>query len=444
MLFFIGRQGVGGSTTSGIDTGGEDDAGGERMMRVCVLGGGIIGLTTAWALVEAGLEVTLIERNAAPAREASFGNGAQLSYRYVVPLASPETLAKLPATLLSSDAPLRIRPSLDPDFIRWGLKFLRHCTQSHVQRTTLSLLTLSALSRVELEAVAAAESLEFDLKTAGKLVVYRSSASFEAARRGAERQIAATPGIQSIESVQSCLERLGPLRIPEQALAGGIYTPSEQVGDCYAFALALAGKLVALASVDLRWGCNAQGFVVEAGRMRGVKTPDGVIEADVFVLANGAEASRLARGLGLRLPVLPMKGYSITVPGGANLACSVTDYDKKLVFAPLAQGVRIAGMADLVGYDSRIDPARMDKLIALSRAALDWPEGADVQPWTGLRPATPDGHPIISWSPLPNLFLNIGHGALGWTLACGSARLAREMILRQSASIDPSPFALLR
>lgn len=413
-------------------------------MRVCVLGGGIIGLTTAWMLARAGLTVTLLERNAAPASEASFGNGAQLSYRYVAPLASPETLRKLPAILLSPDAPLRVRPSLDPDFLRWGLKFLSLCTQGAVSRTTAALLTLSTLSRAELEALAAAETIDFGLREAGKLVVYRTRSSFEAARRAAEAQIALSPDVQTIASAADCAARLGPLRIPEQALAGGIFTPSEQVGDCHAFALGLADKLRQEVGVQLHFGCEAQGFVREGQRLRGVRTNRGVIEADVFVLANGAEAARLSAGVGLRLPVLPMKGYSITVPGSENLACSVTDYDKKLVFAPLPHGIRIAGMADLVGYDTRIDPRRLSKLVSLSRAALDWPAATDLHPWTGLRPATPDGRPIIGWSPLENLFLNVGHGALGWTLACGSARLTREMLLREPLSIDRAPFALSR
>lgn len=420
-------------------------------MKACILGAGVIGLTTAWALSEAGYDVTIIDRNAEPAAEASHANGAQLSYSYVAPLASPETLLKLPALLLSPAAPIRIRPTLDPAFIRWGVDFLRACNAGMVERTTTALLALAALSRDTLTTWNEALALDFGLETSGKLVLFRTPGSFEAARRQVERQSRSMGAPQEILSAGQALAREPGLKLTAADLAGGIFTPSEQVGDCLAFCRGLAQHLVARNNITFQMATEVTALVQEQGRVRAVLTGQGAMEADVFVMTMGAGAPEMTRKAGFRLPVYPLKGYSLTAnlsAGAAPLGGSVTDFDRKVVYAPLKRGdatvLRIAGIADLVGFSRALDEKRLETLTTQARDTVMMDAAGDLQPWAGLRPATPDGRPVIGWSPLRNLFLNTGHGALGWTLACGSARLAAQMIAGGTPSVPAEWFRLGR
>jgi D-amino-acid dehydrogenase len=406
---------------------------------------------TAWELAERGFQVTVVDRRHEPAAEASFANGAQLSYSYVAPLASPETLRKLPGLLLSHTAPIRIRPSVDPEFIRWGLAFLAACNDDMVHETTRAQLALAALSRDVLASLTAAQRLSFGLRTAGKLVIHRKAATFDGARRQAERQVNGDGDMQQVLSPTECLETEPSLRLAAHDLAGGVYTASDQVGDCRTFCHDLAERLRRRNCVSWQLGTHVRDLVRDGDAVRAVDTSQGEIEADVVVMALGAEAPRFASRAGFRLPIYPMKGYSITArlaPGAAGLNHSVTDFDRKIVYAPLREGsedvIRVAGIADLVGFDNRVDGRRLATVTRHAADTLDLDLESDLRPWTGLRPTTPDSRPIIGWSPLQNLFLNAGHGALGWTLACGSGRLAAEMITGAPPSVRPDWFALGR
>lgn len=407
-------------------------------MRVCVLGAGVVGLTTAWMLADAGCEVALVDGAGSVGQGASRGNGAQLSYRFVAPLASPDTLRHLPALLLERDGPLQVRPGLDADFLRWGVRFLRACTPGTVRRTVAAQLALAGLSRMELEALAARLPIEFGFRTAGKLVVYRKPSSFRAAAADAGQQVLGPA---------ECLEMEPALRIAPGALAGGVYTASEQVGDCGAFCDGLGEALRGRNAVSLHLGALAVP-VVEGGRMVAAQAGGERIEADVFVLALGSGAAQFARAAGFYLPVYPLKGYSLTVrPRGPGLVHSVTDADRKVVFAPLdndGPAVRAAGIADMVGTDHRLDPARLGAVRRATADALDVDWDADTHPWAGLRPATPDSRPIVGWSPVPGLFLNTGHGALGWTLACGTARVTVDVLHGRVPAAEAGVFALGR
>lgn len=417
-------------------------------MKICVLGAGVIGLTTAWCLAEAGHDVVIVDRHASTAKDASAANGAQLSYAFVAPLASPATLRKLPSLLLSPDSPMRIRSGLDPALISWGARFLFACRPAAVRETVAAQLALAALSRDELARLSQSLMLSFGLRTAGKLVVFRSRREFDAARRAA----AATTDEdgQQVLTPAECLALEPALALDAGQLAGGIFTASEQVGDCAAFCAGLTSHLRRQRNVEWVLGADVAGPVRSGGRLVAVDTGKGQVQADHFVLCMGAASAGFARACGFHLPIYPLKGYSITLsaaPEARTLRHSVTDMERKLVLAPLARNghtaIRVAGIADLE-RNTAIDAGRVDVLRRAAAELLGIDAAGDIEPWCGLRPMTPDSRPIIGWSPLDGLFINSGHGMLGWTLACGSARLTANMIGCKRAASEASAFALRR
>jgi D-amino-acid dehydrogenase len=417
-------------------------------MKICVLGAGVIGLTTAWCLAEAGHDVIIVDRHASTVKDASAANGGQLSYAFVAPLASPATLLKLPSLLLSPDSPMRIRAGLDPALISWGARFLLACRPAAVRETIAAQLALAALSRSELTRLTQTLMLSFGLRTAGKLVMFRSSREFDAARRAATGKT--DEDGQRVLTPAECLALEPALQLDAGELAGGIFTASEQVGDCAAFCAGLTFRLRRQRNVEWLLGADVIGPVRSGGRLVAVDTDKGQVQADHFVLCMGIASRAFARACGFYLPIYPLKGYSITLtpaPGARVLRHSVTDMERKLVFAPLARDggteIRVAGIADLEG-DARIDTGRVDILRRASAELLGIDAAGDVKPWCGLRPMTPDSRPIIGWSPLDGLFINSGHGMLGWTLACGSARLTADMIDRKRPGTESGAFALRR
>jgi D-amino-acid dehydrogenase len=412
-------------------------------VNICILGAGVIGLTTAWRLSQAGHRVTLVDRNPAAGAETSFGNGAQLSYAFVAPLASPGTLRKLLPMLLTNDAAIRLRPPPTLDFLRWGLRFVKASTTGRFEKTTRELLALAALSRNETALLAEEIDIDFGLRTAGKLVIYRDRKSFSVAREA--MTIFRESGIEQHSlSAQECLLLEPSLRLDANDFSGGILTPSEQVGDCARFCAGLAAQIQQCRDMSLLLNCDILQPVIMGNRLVAVRTSAGEIDADVFVLCMGSDSAAFARRCGLSISIYPMKGYSLTARKKLRtnkLNHSITDFSKKIVYAPLDIGgdhsVRIAGMADFVGYDRTIDPTRVASLKESASQFLDVDMTGEVRQWSGLRPATPDGRPLIGWSAIDNLFLNTGHGGLGWTLAGGSGRIACDMI----CSNDRTPAA---
>jgi len=411
-------------------------------MHITVLGAGVTGLTTAWYLARDGHQVEVVERNQGVALEASFANGAQLSYSYVAPLAGPGVLPKVPPWLLRRDAPLRFYPQFDPQQWRWLLEFVLACNRGSSDLTTRRLLALSFYSRELMHRLLGEENFEFGYARNGKLVLFSSQTDFDGARRLLDFQRSLGCEQDALDRTQ-CLELEPMLGDPQSALGrrlvGGIHTLSEEVGDCYHFCQGLEASL-RTQGVVFHFDTRVTGLDARGGRITAINTSAGALPTDLCVMSLGAHSPILARSLGIRLPIYPLKGYSLTLPPRADrktLDLSITDAARKVVYAPLSgasgTSLRVAGMADIAGYSNRIDPVRVRQLfLEAERAfpsATDYSQGPDaMQPWTGLRPATPKGTPILGASPLANLYFNCGHGALGWTLALGSARILADLI----------------
>lgn len=417
-------------------------------MRICVLGGGVVGVASAYYLAREGHSVTLLEAREGLALETSLANGAQLSYSYVAPLADPAVLRKLPGWLLDPNSPLRFVPRLDPQQWRWCLAFLRACRSDMARTVTAQLLSLGYHSRTKVYELVAREGLSFDYQRNGKLVVYRDPEAFARARRQLDYQTQLGSRQEALDGT-ACVALEPALAHLEGRLAGGIHTPSEDTGDCYAFSVKLAEVATGRYGAEFRCGVRVAGLRHEDRRVVAVRTQAGEVEADAFVISAGMGSVRLLAPLGLRLPMYPLTGYSLTAPVVAGRhrppGISITDLHHKVVYARLGERLRIAGMVDLVGHSMRANQSRIDLLARQARETF--PDGADFDaatPWCGSRPATPDSKPLIGATPYSNLWLNTGHGTLGFTLACGSAAVLTDAIARRASALDASAFALAR
>jgi D-amino-acid dehydrogenase len=415
-------------------------------MRVLILGAGVAGVASAWYFWRDGHEVTVLERNQDVALETSFANGGQLSYSYVAPLASPSVIPKLPPWLLRRDSPLRFKPELDPDQWRWCLEFLAACNSRAADETTQRLLRLSFYSRDLMHELVRTHTLDFDYVQNGKLVVHTQSSSFESARRLMEfqRKLGAE---QSALSAAECVALEPALESMAPRIRGAIYTPSEDAGDCYKFCNELKRLMTTGANpVAFRFGVEIQKLLPWRGRLMGVQTNAGVLEAGAYVLALGSNAPSLLKPLGIRAPIYPLKGYSLSLPvtddrGAPRI--SVTDYTRKVVYARLGDELRVAGMADLSGRRAEIDVERVDQLVEEVRAAF--PRATDfgtLRPWCGMRPATPKGTPVLGATPHANLWLNVGHGALGFTLALAAGRVVADLAAGRAPAVPLEGFTL--
>jgi D-amino-acid dehydrogenase len=391
------------------------------MRQVIVIGGGVVGLTSAWWLMEAGFGVTLLEREAEVGTGTSYGNGGQLSYRYVSPLADAGVPLKALHWMFQKDAPLKFRPEADLRQWRWLASFLAHCNANANRDTTEQLLALGETSRQAMTELAIPPD-EFAWREAGKLVVYRSRSALDSAAERSETGDVLTPA--------ACVRREPALAAMEDALAGGIFNAGEAVADCHAFCEALMRRIEAHPRFGGMVRGQAKRLLTARGKVTGIETGSGTLNADHVVLAAGISSRDLAATAGIYLPLYPVKGYSLTAPirpGDCAPQVSVTDYERKILYARIGERLRVAAMADLVGADLSLEPARIDSLVGQVRQTM--PEAADysqLETWAGLRPSTPGGAPMIGATRYSNLWLNVGHGPLGFTFACGSARLLTE------------------
>ncbi|CAM5786699.1 D-amino acid dehydrogenase [Castellaniella caeni] len=412
-------------------------------MHACVIGAGVIGVTTAWQLARQGWQVTLVDAAAEPASGASHANGGQLSYSYVAPLAEPGVLGDLPKWLLNPNSPLRFRPRCDPLQWRWCLQFLRACNARTASATSAQLLSLAYLSRQVLHDIQQTAPIDFGHARNGKLIAYRTPALLDKARAQVALQAKLGSNQQILDADQLIAQEpaLAPAR---SQLAGAVYTPSEESGDCARFTQGLFQQLAAQSRVTLRMQTPIQRLERRSGRIDRLLTTTGeAIEADQFVVAAGMGSRPLLAALGSRAPLYPLKGYSLSLPCTPEQApaISVTDYERKTVYANLGGTLRVAAMVGIGVADQGIEADRIALVRRQMRELLPRVDAARAQAWAGYRPATPDGRPRIGRSrAASNLWLNIGHGALGFTLACGSSALLGSLMAGETPAIDAQPF----
>ncbi|MBA1273125.1 D-amino acid dehydrogenase [Stutzerimonas azotifigens] len=407
-------------------------------MRVLVLGSGVIGTTSAYYLARAGFDVTVVDRQPAVAQETSFANAGQVSPGYASPWAAPGVPLKAIKWLLQRHAPLAIKLTGDVQQYLWMAQMLRNCTAARYAVNKERMVRLSEYSRDCLDELRAETGIDYEGRQLGTTQLFRTQAQLDSAakdiavleRSGVPYELLDRAGIALAEPA------LGKVA---DKLTGALRLPNDQTGDCQLFTTQLADMARQL-GVEFRFGQNIQRLDVSGDRLNGVWI-DGTLEtADRYVLALGSYSPALLAPLGIRAPVYPLKGYSLTVPiGNPAMApmSTVLDETYKVAITRFDQRIRVGGMAEIAGYDLSLNPRRRETLeMVVGDLFPEGGEASQAEFWTGLRPATPDGTPIVGATAYRNLFLNTGHGTLGWTMACGSGRLLADLIAKRHPQIS--------
>jgi len=415
-------------------------------VKVLVLGGGVIGVTSAYYLAKAGHEVTVVDRQPEPALETSFANAGEVSPGYASPWAGPGVPIKAIKWLLMRHGPLVIRPKLDPVMWVWLLKMLRNCTSARYAINKSRMIPLAEYSRDCLRALRSETGIHYDERQRGTLQLFRYASQLD--HTAGDIAVLKQYGVPyEVLDRAGCIAAEPALAVVEDKFVGGMRLPEDETGDCHMFTEALATEAARL-GVQFIFNTKIERLTSDGSKISGVVTSAGLLQADAYVAALGSWSPRLLRPLGISIPVYPVKGYSITVPvidpDGAPVS-TVMDESYKVAITRLGNRIRVGGTAEISGYSDRLDATR--------RATLDhsvtdmFPRGGDLSKatfWCGLRPMTPDGPPIIGATRYGNLHLNTGHGTLGWTMACGSGRVLADMISGRKPGIDASELSISR
>ncbi len=412
-------------------------------MKVIVLGAGLLGVTSAYFLREQGHEVTVLDRQAAPAAETSFANGGQISVSHAEPWANPSAPLKVLKWLGREDAPLLFRMRADLRQWLWGLQFLRECTPARTRHNIEQIVRLGTYSRSTLQALRCDTGIQYDQRTQGILHFYTDEKEFDGAEAPAA-QMRALGCDRRVISADEAVALEPALRHIRPRLAGATYTAEDESGDANSFARELVARC-RTNGVQFLMNHTVTALPAVGGEIDHVEATDAEgrfqrLKADAYVLAVGSLSPLLAAPLGLRLPIYPAKGYSVTMPvKDAALAhqVSLTDDEYKLVFSRLGDRLRIAGTAEFNGYDRDLNRVRCEAIVRRTEELFPGAgDGEQAQFWTGLRPATPSNVPIIGRSKIGKLFLNTGHGTLGWTHACGSGKSIARIVSGLAPEVD--------
>ena len=415
-------------------------------MKVIVLGSGVIGVTSVWYLAEAGHEVVVLDRQPGPALETSFANAGEISPGYASPWAAPGIPLKALKWLFMRHSPLFIRPSLSPSLLRFAIAMLGNCNGAAYERNKSRMVPLAEYSRDTLRRLRAETGIAYDERSLGTLQLFRTERLLAGA--GKDVAVLAELGVpHELLDVEGCVRAEPALGRVGKKFVGGLRLPDDETGDCFKFTVALRA-LAAARGVEFRYGTSIRGLLADGDRLAGVSTNQGPVAGDAYVVALGSHSPLVLKPLGIDLPVYPVKGYSLTVPitdpAGAPES-TVMDEMHKVAITRLGDRIRVGGMAELDGYSVTLNPRRR---ATFEHVVTDlYPDGGDASAgafWSGLRPMTPDGPPVIGRAKFRNLWLNTGHGTLGWTMACGSGRVLADLVTGRAPAIDTRDLGLDR
>jgi D-amino-acid dehydrogenase len=415
-------------------------------MKVVILGGGVIGVTTAYYLVKAGHEVVVLDRQPGPALETSFANAGEVSPGYSAPWAAPGIPLKALKWLFMRHRPLVIWPKPDPAMWIWGLMMLRNCTAARYERNKGRMLPIAGYSRDLLRTLRDETGIAYDERAQGTLQLFRTQKQMDGV--GNDTAILDRFDVPyEVLDAEGCIGAEPALALVREKIVGGLRLPGDETGDCFKFTNELE-KLAGQLGVRFQYGTSIAGIETDGRRVTGVRANGGTVTGDSYMAALGSYSPKTLASVGIRIPVYPVKGYSITVPitdSEAAPISTVMDETHKVAITRLGARIRVAGTAELAGYSLKL---RAGRRATLEHVVTDlYPEGGDVAKasyWCGLRPMTPDGPPIVGPTRYPNLYLNTGHGTLGWTMACGSGRVTADIISGRKPEIDLSGLTVER
>ncbi|AIX51322.1 MULTISPECIES: D-amino acid dehydrogenase [Pantoea] len=414
-------------------------------MRVVILGSGVVGVASAWYLAQAGHEVTVIDRQPDAALETSAGNAGQISPGYAAPWAAPGVPLKAIKWMFQRHAPLAMRPDGSRFQLEWMWQMLRNCDMRHYQENKARMVRIAEYSRDCLKTLRAETGIAYEERQGGTLQLFRTQQQFDSASKDIAVLKEAGVPYELLQAHE--LQRAEPaLAATAHKLTGGLRLPNDETGDCQLFTQRLAEMAMA-AGVTFRFNTPVDRLLREGNRIYGVKCGDEVIKADAYVVAFGSYSTALLKDI-LAIPVYPLKGYSLTIPvkdADAAPRSTILDETYKVAVTRFDNRIRVGGMAEIVGFNTKLLPARRETLEMVVRDL--YPEGGFIEQasfWTGLRPMTPDGTPIVGRTPLTNLYLNTGHGTLGWTMACGSGQLLADIVSGQKPAIAADDLSVLR
>lgn len=416
-------------------------------MKIVVLGAGVIGVTSAYYLAEAGHEVVLIDRQPGPGLETSFANAGEISPGYASPWAAPGIPVKALRWLFMHHAPLILKLRFDPAMLRWVFAMLRNCTAGRYALNKSRMVRLAEYSRDELVALRTRLGIDYDHRSQGTLQLFRTQKQYDDS--ASDIAVLKDYGVAyELLERDGCVGAEPGLAATRDRFVGGLRLPGDETGDCHLFTRALADRLPTM-GVEILYDTAIEALETEGGRIVGVRTDRGTIRGDAYLAALASFSPGLLRPLGLDVPIYPVKGYSVTVPIADESRAPVStllDESYKIAITRLGSRIRVGGMAELSGFNRALSERREETLLhslndLFPGAAV---QGAETNFWSGLRPMTPDSTPIVGATRLPNLFLNAGHGTLGWTMACGSGRLIASLIGGTPPPIDHADLALSR
>ena len=414
-------------------------------MKVVVLGSGIVGVTSAYELAKAGHEVTVIDRQPGPALETSFANAGQVSFGYCSPWAAPGIPLKALKWLFMEHAPLLLRPKLDVAMLAWLLRMLSNCSSERYAINKSRMLRLANYSRVALAEVRSETGLAYDEGMQGTVQLFRTQHQLDASAKDVAA-LAADGVPYEVLDRDGCVRMEPALTHVRDKIVGGLLTPNDETGDCFKFTNALAKKAEEM-GVRFTYNSVIRQLDIQGGRVRGVVADGEHISADAVVVAFGSHSTTFLKHYGIKLPVYPVKGYSLTIPiTDASRApkSTVMDETYKIAITRLGDRIRVGGMAEISGYTNDLRQARRN---TLEHSVTDLFPGGDLSKasfWSGLRPMTPDGTPVIGPTNISGLYLNTGHGTLGWTMSTGSARIISDLVSNRKPEIDARELAITR